>query len=301
MDNITELLDDDSYAITYTHPQLALGIFMAATAWTSVLPQIIQLHYKASSDGLSALTLLMSCTVSILTVISYAALYHGRVIANCSPTFDLYTNCGQSLVPFIPLFSSVIGRHIILMQWTFFRSRHQTDKKDVRVGFCAALPAMSALICIDAIVVGFYAWAYFSSTDHLVHYGRVLGIIVIVVVMMQWIPQILVSYQTNGQGSLSFPWVLLQVTGNVVNVIFYMFNGDIWGTTAYISTLTSVLALIAVICYGRWSTGTLSWRILIDNHRCPCETPPLDFDGEGIMGLDELADDDMDSEDAFAI
>ncbi|KAN0035491.1 hypothetical protein ACTA71_004763 [Dictyostelium dimigraforme] len=93
-------------------------------------------------------------------------------------------------------------------------------------------------------------YSYGSESKVLVHYSFACGIFALVLVFIQWIPQIYTTWVTDEIGSLSLVSVCIQAPGSFLVVFFQIEAKQNWSTwVPYLATGIQMIILICICVY----------------------------------------------------
>jgi uncharacterized protein with PQ loop repeat len=105
-------------------------------------------------------------------------------------------------------------------------------------------------------------------------YGKVIGIISAIVVVVQWSPQLYTTWKEGEAGSLSIPMLLIQLPGSLSTVYFQAFldRGDVttWGPYMVTAIQQSILIVMCLVfwCKRKRFVAQLSTLPLSSSFTC---------------------------------
>lgn len=129
--------------------------------------------------------------------------------------------------------------------------RLQRKREYLRAQVLLGLVLVIAIIFSATSVTLYYGLNL--STKTLATWGRAIGILSAIVVIVQWMPQIFTTFQLGSAGSLSVVMLLIQLPGCLLTVFFQAVIGGADFTTWGPYLITSInLTILIIMCLVFW-------------------------------------------------
>lgn len=164
---------------------------------------------------------------------------------------------GANLTP-LQLFANVLCLLFIYSAFLWYYPlepfsiyRQQRKREYLRAQVLLALVLIVALIFSATSATLYYGLNL--STKTLATWGRAIGILSAIVVIVQWMPQIFTTFQLGSAGSLSVVMLLIQLPGCLLTVFFQAVIGGADFTTWGPYLITSInLTILIIMCLVFW-------------------------------------------------
>lgn len=192
---------------------------------------------------------------SLLTFTNYLVLHWTTVV--CCACVSSSKCMGANLTP-LQLFANVLCLLFIYSAFLWYYPlepfsiyRQQRKREYLRAQVLLGLVLIIAIIFSATSVTLYYGLNL--STKTLATWGRAIGILSAIVVIVQWMPQIFTTFQLGSAGSLSVVMLLIQLPGCLLTVFFQAVIGGADFTTWGPYLITSInLTILIIMCLVFW-------------------------------------------------
>jgi len=275
-----------------------MGVFDYVLGWVliigtliSFLPQHLKIFELRSHAGLSYTSFSLGNVISFTTVVNYCAISIKSTFFCCGPDVS-FLNCSGSLLAFTQLIFNYICQHIIIVLYMIYYdheyAKTQVEEKSLyyetggqesinkeefiegthyqQVRFYCWLQLAFQMIVISLLF--FFIFYYGLDSNILYIFGVIMMIITSIIACIQFIPQIIETYQHKDWGSLSFLMILLQAFGALLVGVNLAPHGswDLWTPYIVLSFMQFVLLVEGSYysCRKRWGSRKTGEEPLID-------------------------------------
>lgn len=247
----------------YEHPTIAsfcVGILLAIGIFLSYVPQHVKVIRRRSSEGLSPTYLLLG---SLSGFSAFANIYIVTIEARecCRVSLNTF-QCGNSMVGFIQILSQAIGGILIFVLCVFATSNslrepavnHEKLVTDFKIFIFYALLNVSIVIYLTLTKDD----SQYNPLESLFLFADVSGLLATLFALIQYLPQLLTTYNAKHAGSLSIPMMLIQTPGGFVwSYSLWAQPNSVWSSwLPYFVSANLQLLLLLLCLYFQWKYPT---------------------------------------------
>ena len=240
------------YSLCYPVPSplwIALGTAITLGCMVSVLPQIVVLVRRRTSYGLNPLYVFVTSFGQFMLVMNVVSLHTADFI-------------GILQIPLATVLPRLLTFGITFTMWffympvpflnaIFFDNNQRIGRNEEVVAaerfwntVLTGLMPFLGLGMVFVYTVQMLIWGVSSSTVMVT--GRVYGTFAAVLVIAQYLPQMITTCKLKDNGSLSMALMLMQAPGGLANVLFMAIGqGDDW--TTWISLLAGSIQMFILL------------------------------------------------------
>jgi hypothetical protein len=232
-----------------------VGVVLVLGLVISYFFQFLSFFRLKSSKGMSSFSLGLALLSSMLTFTNFLILHWTTVI--CCACVD-YGRCMTANLTPLQLFANVLSLLFVYSAFLWYYPlepfsiyRLQRKREYLRAQIILGLVILIALIFSATSATLYYGLNLSAKT--LATFGRAIGILSAIVVVVQWTPQIFTTFQLGSAGSLSVVMLLIQLPGCLLTVFFQAVIGgaDITTWGPYLVSAINTMILI-VMCGVFW-------------------------------------------------
>ena len=213
--------DDDGYSSLSCLSELkdpgvaatALGVCSIALSAFIGLPQAYKIYQRKSARGVSFLTLGLGNIGSFLYVLNLTILHYNQITLSTSRDFAFWVRAQRSLTFVWVELLNALSMLVIYPVASFYATDEPCEFKFVPLGVnfvCGMRQAAFYWFACQSVII-FLAWcpavfvfAVDGRCEPLADYGNVLGLVVAVIVVSKFLPQLYASLRAEGSHSLSY-------------------------------------------------------------------------------------------------
>lgn len=240
---------------------ITVGVVLIVGLVISYFFQFLSFFRFKSSKGVSSFSLGLALLSSMLTFTNFLILHWTTVI--CCACVD-YSRCMTANLTPLQLFANVLSLLFVYSGFLWYYPlepfsiyRQQRQREYLRARIILAVVLIVALIFSATSATLYYGLNLSQKT--LATFGRAIGILSAIVVVVQWTPQIFVTFQLGSAGSLSIVMLLIQLPGCLLTVFFQAVIGgaDIttWGPYLISGINTMILIIMCAVFWIRNRKG----------------------------------------------
>ena len=194
--------------------EISLGINILLFTFIAVLPQIIKLIRKRSTVGISHFYMFL---ISINTMSGFVntTILNYPYMESCP-----YVGYGVCSAALLTWGQFVVTAAVYVIEYTLFVIFYD-DKKSKKWKIVIISYIFYLLFtCVSIAMVIISVKVLDNCSTFSILYARVCGIAGVVLVCIQYIPQLITTYKTKSSGSLSVITTLIQAFGMTVMILF---------------------------------------------------------------------------------
>lgn len=231
-------------------------------------PRFVTLLKRRSSAGVSVLTLAAGLLAGTLNLINAAILNWDKIICCGQHAGELAA--AQCLANNLVVEQLSVGPACMLVVFVlvlvFFEVRSRADERAYRLALAAFLGTLFVSVAATMVALVLY-YSGVVSGPWVVAYGKWIGIASALLTLLQWAPQIALTWRTQDAGALSLGTLLLQFPGNLLVVVFQLSAPrSHWTSWApYIVSAAQMLVLIVLLLYFQYRETCLAPKRLEDD------------------------------------
>jgi uncharacterized protein with PQ loop repeat len=231
------------------------GTILTIGTVISVIPQIVAIIKNRSSYGLNPVTLFFTNLNQYLILINIITLHPQDFVG--LPSQRPWYRALSRLLTFINAFSLWFTYLplIFLCQIFFdtsFRANH--DDRKMKLNRILAQALSGLMLIVANALFGIYIVSvilYGITNEFALAFGKTLGSLAIVIVFIQYLPQMITTFKLKDNGSLSLLMLCIQAPGGLCNSLFlWIGQGDHWTTwISYMVAASEQFVLIGMIVF----------------------------------------------------
>ncbi|KAH3762226.1 PQ loop repeat protein [Pelomyxa schiedti] len=236
--------------LPYVSPMgIALGVILTVAIVISILPQHVKILRKRTHVGLSFLALFLQNVNQFSCAMNSVLLKEPQFKACVVLSFG---QCLPSLLSFIQLFATWLFTAPIYVYYLIF-FQHDKSKANILL-WRLSLLFFGLWLLYFATLVGMIigiSYADGMCGDVTVTFGKVLGILSLVLTIVQWSPQIWTTWRAKSAGSMSTLMVALQAPGSAVIVVFMacITKDNVTTWASYLASAIQLFILLFILVY----------------------------------------------------
>jgi len=229
---------------------IIIGSVIFVGTVVSVIPQIQLIVANRSSFGLNTISICITSIGQFLLVINYICLHSSDFVGIAQIPFSIAV---QRLITFFNVFVLwfgyffVVGANFVFIDFKKRAKRDlesvNADKKMNRI-MTILLISIFVLMGIMVPVIGIF-YGFFSDLQRSI--GESYGTISAILVIAQYLPQMLTTIRLKDNGSLSMVMLMIQAPGGYASSMFmWIGNGDHW--TTWLSIFLGAVQQTILLC-----------------------------------------------------
>ena len=230
---------------------IVFGLTLSILGMLSVVPQHIKLLKRKSSEGMSSHWLALSNT-QMFSSVSNIVLLKFPIILGC--THIGFHACYPSMIALAQRGIWLVIFPIMLEFIAFFPPRIDDWTRRAFLLACTEFLLFLAYMASVVVAAALIIHKLGPCHDSVLYFGNILGVVATVANIIQWIPQIYLTYAAKRVGSMSILLVAIGAPGNFLILLFLAFvsreSVSTWLPNLSAAIQQSIL-LVLLIIYRR--------------------------------------------------
>eukprot|EP00126_Sphaerothecum_destruens_P003604 Sdes_comp17370_c0_seq1m6578 len=236
------LFPDDPTTLNVT-----VGVVILVGILLSYVPQYIYIIRRKKSDGISPWFLLLGalgsfCSLSNEIILGWRELY-------CCQEWGAVL-CGKNLIKLLQLVAQWVSQGVVFFLFMIYFNNREERGQEWRLSK-RLLILLFGFYATHIAIHTFLAVRFGQFSFYLRDYANILGLFSLILVHIQYIPQLITTYRRKSHGSLSMATLAIQCPGAYL-WCFFLATGDEHHISTWFPFFTAAtfqLALFALCVY----------------------------------------------------
>ncbi|KAL7714071.1 PQ loop repeat protein [Entamoeba marina] len=209
---------DYSFVPDLSVVSIVVGIIIIIIATASVLPQYIKFFCKRNSGGISPFFLLIQ-VINLISLASNMTITNATYMVSCK-----YIGTKQCFPALLSWIQAVLGSFVYVPQILLYFIFYPKKSEWVLFKFPLLITPIvigCSILFYCSVPILIFTSGYCGNVTSV--FGYTYGIISTICVVLQWMPQIVMTFRRKGAGALSI--VMLSITGPGIAIMtcYYIF------------------------------------------------------------------------------
>lgn len=236
----------------FQHPtvlSLSVGVVMALGIFGSYVPQHIKVIRRKSSEGLSPTYLLLG---SLSALSAFINIYIVTMdVRDCCRLSLNFFQCSNSMIGFIQILSQAIGCILIFILCVFATSNSLREPPINHHQLVIYFKIFIFYILINISILIFLTLIT-NNHDLLMLFANISGLLSTLFALLQFLPQLLTTFNVKHPGSLSVPMMMIQTPGGFLwSYTLWAQPNSVWSSWLpyFVSAILQLLLLSMCIYF----------------------------------------------------